>query len=131
MHNLGGLVEAVESGRSAVVRYADLVEEIAEEAVLVRRRQEDASADLMRALMPPKSSVLPKNVVLTPKEVQRQARQRQQAVESARGAVRAADQAMAELVDRRVAADAEAGGALGSVEIGDWVRSGRRVSLRG
>ncbi|WP_454050729.1 hypothetical protein [Cellulomonas sp. Marseille-Q8402] len=125
MRGLGGLIEAVASGSSALARYANLVEEIAEEAVLVRRQRQDAAEGLARALLLSAPPTLPKGTVFTHRELQRQARQRQQAQESARLEVGAADRAMAELVDRRVAADGVVCEALGSVEIGDWAAIGK------
>jgi hypothetical protein len=121
VRDLGGLIEALAGGSSALTTYANAVEGIAEEVVLVRARRVAAGADLARAMqqlgMP---TSLPKNGVATPAEVARQSRVRRQARDAAQVAVDRADQEMAELVDRRVAADSTVQAALGVVDVADW-----------
>lgn len=125
--NLSGLIEASASGSSALVAYAGQVEQIAEEAVRVRRQRQDAVADLAAVTFfwapPPARRGLP--VVVTPAERARQERRRLAAQQDAQRAVSSADRAMAELVDRRRSADSQVRGALGDVSVGEWQAVGR------
>jgi hypothetical protein len=132
VRDLGGLIEVLAEGSTALTAYANAVEGIAEEVVLVRARRVAAGADLARAMqqlgMP---TSLPKNGVATPAEVARQSRVRRQARDAAQVAVDRADQEMAELVDRRVAADSTVQAALGVIDIADWRAVGRASAAAG
>lgn len=125
LQDLGGLVEAAIAGGSALIRYANEVDEIAELAVQVRGRQQDARAGMALVLRQVMPTSLPATPVLTPREQQREHRRRQEARDAAQDAVSAADREMAELVARRAAADTVVREAVGAVEIADWAAIGK------
>lgn len=106
--NVNRLIEAMAPASDTLAAYADRVEEIAEDAVRARQRKQDAVRELMLA-----GPTIPSTSV--------SARARwNTAREDALADRRTADRLMAELVDRRIAADARVRAELGPVRVGEW-----------
>lgn len=110
--NLRHLLESIDPATDALTAYANRVEEIAEEAAVIRRRQ-DAASTLLRSLH------------RAPETTTAAARTRwRDACDDASDAVRAGDRQLQDLADQRRAADTRLRGQIDPVRAVDWDLAG-------
>lgn len=122
VENVNRLIEEMAPASGALAAYAARVEEIAEEAARARRRKQDAVSELIeldavRKLMLADSATPSRSGSARPRW--------NTAREDALAARRTADRLMAELVDRRIYADAQVRAELGTVRVGEWPEVGQ------
>ncbi|MFF1528199.1 hypothetical protein [Cellulomonas sp. NPDC058312] len=110
--NLRHLLESIDPATDALTAYANRVEEIAEEAAVIRRRQ-DAASTLLRSLH------------RAPETTTAAARTRwRDACDDASDTVRAGDRQLQDLADQRRAADTRLRGQIDPVRAVDWDLAG-------
>jgi hypothetical protein len=110
--NLRHLLESIDPATDALTAYANRVEEIAEEAAVIRQRQ-DAASTLLRSLR------------RAPETTTAAARTRwRDACDDASDAVRAGDRQLQDLADQRRAADTRLRGQIDPVRAVDWDLAG-------